>query len=84
MLQGECEKNPSYMLGTLDDEEESFKAGHCRFSCGICLAPILSGEQPWLKVHSLQATFQEPCLTATAFKAALNLALLMSCITRLL
>lgn len=31
------------MVGVLNKEEDKFERGHCRFSCGICVAPLPSG-----------------------------------------
>lgn len=42
-LQGECWKNPKYMVG---DEDQEAAKGYCRLSCGSCL-PMdgIPGEQ---------------------------------------
>jgi len=39
--QEECDRNPGYMVGDGDGA-----VGHCKASCGTCLARLSSGEHP--------------------------------------
>ena len=52
--QGECWKNPTYMVG---DELQATMKGYCRLSCGTCLPTIsLSGS---LSMAATEVTEQE-------------------------
>ena len=43
--QGECWKNPTYMVG---DELQAAMKGYCRLSCGTCLpTSSISGSQSY-------------------------------------
>lgn len=48
-MQGECWKNPKYMVG---DERQSAAKGYCRLSCGTCLpADGIPGDPRLLLKH---------------------------------
>lgn len=43
LMQGECQNNPLYMMGLLGSEDNKYKLGHCRFSCGSCVVKSKAG-----------------------------------------